>query len=213
MPEVRRRQIAAIAGRYGVTILEDDVYGFIAPDPPLPIAAFAPERTYFCTSASKSLACGIRIGFAVSPAQAAARLAAAVRTTVWEAPPVMAEMLTQWIRTGVVEKIIETKRKELLARNELAASIFSGEFIPRNSGCAHLWLELPGRWRSQDFAAACAERGVLISTAEPFAVERGNTPNAVRVCLGTTRTRDRLEQGLRVIAQLLASTPAGFALT
>jgi DNA-binding transcriptional MocR family regulator len=210
MSEERRRDIGAIAKRHGVTILEDDVYGFLEPDPPPPIAAFAPEHTFFCTSTSKSVASGIRIGFLVCPPTAAARAGAAVRTTVWETPPLMAEMVAQWIRDGVVARVIEAKRKELLARNQLAASVLGGS---RGTTCAHLWLQLPVRWRPQDFVSACRERGVLISPAEAFAVEHATAPNAVRVCLGAARTRERLERGLRVIADLLAGAPAGFALT
>jgi DNA-binding transcriptional MocR family regulator len=210
MSAARRRDVAAIAKRHDVTILEDDVYGFLAPDPPPPIAAFAPDRTFFCTSTSKSVAAGIRVGVAVCPPAAAARVAAAVRTTIWESPPVMAEMVMQWIRTGVLARIIDAKRTELLARNELAASVLGSS---PHSTCAHLWLQLPSRWRPQDFVTTCQERGVLISAADAFAVERATAPNAVRVCLGAARTRERLERGLRVIADVLASTPAGFALT
>ena len=38
MSEARRREIACIAEAYGVSIVEDDVYGFLKPDAPLPIA-------------------------------------------------------------------------------------------------------------------------------------------------------------------------------
>jgi DNA-binding transcriptional MocR family regulator len=210
MSEPRRRDIAAVAQRHGVTVLEDDVYGFLAPDPPPPIAAFAPERTFFCTSTSKSVAAGIRVGVAVCTPAAVARVAAAVRTTVWETPPLMGEMVTQWIRTGVLARVIEAKRKELLERNRLAASLLG---TSGDTTCAHSWLPLPEPWRPADFVNACRERGVLISPAEAFAVERGTAPNAVRVCLGAATTRQRLERGLRVIAEVLRTTPGGFALT
>src|SRR5215216_7911221 len=43
MPERRRRQIAAIAQRYRLTVIEDDVYGFLSPER-APLAALIPEQ-------------------------------------------------------------------------------------------------------------------------------------------------------------------------
>lgn len=39
MPEARRREIAAIAARHDMPIIEDDCYGFLVPDAPPPMAA------------------------------------------------------------------------------------------------------------------------------------------------------------------------------
>ena len=54
MSERRRRQIAAIAERYRLTVIEDDVYGFLSPER-TPLAPLIPHRTLFVTSLSKSL--------------------------------------------------------------------------------------------------------------------------------------------------------------
>ena len=40
----RREQIADVARRHGVSILEDDTYGFLPPDAPPPLATYAPSR-------------------------------------------------------------------------------------------------------------------------------------------------------------------------
>jgi DNA-binding transcriptional MocR family regulator len=53
MPEARRREIVAIAARHDLTIVEDDVYGFLPEDAPPPLAALAPERTVYIASLSK----------------------------------------------------------------------------------------------------------------------------------------------------------------
>ncbi|MFW8236722.1 aminotransferase class I/II-fold pyridoxal phosphate-dependent enzyme, partial [Klebsiella pneumoniae] len=51
MPEHRRRQIAEIAARYNVYIIEDDVYGALLSQQqrPRPIATWAPDLTFYCT--------------------------------------------------------------------------------------------------------------------------------------------------------------------
>ncbi|MBX6321736.1 MAG: PLP-dependent aminotransferase family protein, partial [Rhodospirillaceae bacterium] len=43
MPEARRRAIAEIALDHDVAIVEDDVYGFLAPDGPAPLSVHAPR--------------------------------------------------------------------------------------------------------------------------------------------------------------------------
>ena len=67
MPERRRRQIAAIAQRHRLTVIEDDVYGFLSPER-APLAAIIPEQTVYVTSLSKSLFPGMRLGCVVRSA-------------------------------------------------------------------------------------------------------------------------------------------------
>ena len=77
MSEKRRRQIAALAARHRLTLIEDDVYGFASPER-TPLAALLPERTVFVTSVSKSLLPGLRAGCIVAPPALIERLVAAV---------------------------------------------------------------------------------------------------------------------------------------
>jgi DNA-binding transcriptional MocR family regulator len=55
LPEERRRQIAEIAKRHDLAIVEDDRFGFLVDSRPPPICAFAPERTLYFTCTSKCL--------------------------------------------------------------------------------------------------------------------------------------------------------------
>jgi DNA-binding transcriptional MocR family regulator len=113
MPTKRRQQIASIAQRYNVSVLEDDVYGFLVPNAPLPLAAYAPENTYYLLGTSKSLAPGIRVGYAVCPRGMQQRVASTLRTTLWETSPLMTALLTKWIQDGTAERTIERKRVEV----------------------------------------------------------------------------------------------------
>src|SRR5437762_6720230 len=77
MPERRRRQIAALAEKYRLTVIEDDVYGFLSPERS-PMSALIPDRTIFVTSVSKSLFPGMRLGCVVAPTAMLEKLNAAV---------------------------------------------------------------------------------------------------------------------------------------
>lgn len=208
MPEARRRAIAGIAQAHHVAIIEDDVYGFLYPPSPPPIAAYAPEHCYYINSTSKSIAPGLRIGYIVAPAKEVHRLAEAIRTTTWEASPLMAELATIWIENGTAERILSWKRKEIGARHALALRILAGSFNGHSlPASCHIWIPLPAPWRNEDFVMQAHARGVRILPAEAFVIGRGLAPHAARVCLGSLRERSQLEKGLHTLAEILQASP------
>ncbi len=211
MPARRRKEIAKIAEAHGVAILEDDVLGLFAPEAPLPIAAHAPGQTYYLVSTSKSLAPGLRIGYAVCPHAAApgsmaTEIANSVRTTVWETSPLMSALVARWLTNGTAARIIAFKREEVAARREIAKHILPRVALPP-AHSPHWWISLPAAWRADDFAAECRNRGVRLSPAAAFAIRRENVPNSIRVCIGAVAKRERLQDGLQIVKEVLERGP------
>ncbi len=209
MPVERREEIAAIARAHEVPIVEDDVYGFL-PDTALPpLAALAPSHAYYITSTSKSLAPGLRIGYVVAPPGKAERVSAVIRATTWLTSPLLAELVTEWIERGDADAMVAWKRAETSARHAIAARTL-GPWIagaPAGGRSFHFWLPLPEPWRTETFVAQARARGVVVSPSEEFVVGRESAPHAIRVCLGATVTRDRLDEGLGRLAELLRAGP------
>lgn len=207
MPLERRREIARLAREHDITIIEDDVYGFLDANAPPPIAAFAPEHCYYINSTSKSIAPGLRIGHMIVPAQAVSRTAAAISSSMWEAAPLMSEMVARWMEDGTIERVINWKRRETAARQALAREILSD--YPHNSHpmSCHLWLQMPEPWRGADFSERALARNVSVMPAEAFVTGRGAAPHAVRICLLSTQDRAQLENGLNVLQEILHSAP------
>lgn len=206
MPVARRRELAAIAEAHDVAVLEDDVNGFLPTNPLPPIAAFAPAHTYYITGTSKSLAPGLRIGYVVPPAHRLERVAVTIQATTWFTAPLLAELVTDWIESGDADAMAQWKRTEVAARHALAQEIL-GRWLPEGPVSFHLWLPLPEPWRTETFVAQARVRGVVVNSSEEFVVGREGAPHAVRVCLGATLSRARLEDGLRRLAGLLAQVP------
>jgi DNA-binding transcriptional MocR family regulator len=207
MPVARRREIAAIAVAHDVAILEDDVNGFLPSEPITPIAALAPAHTYYITGTSKSLAPGLRIGYVVPPAHRVDRVAATIRATTWLTAPLLAEIATAWIESGKATAMADWKRDEIAARYALAKGILGPWLQTSLEPCFHLWITLPDPWRTETFVARAHDRGVVVNSAEEFTVGRQNALHAVRVCLGATLGRERLEDGLKRLAELLNEVP------
>lgn len=210
MPEERRREIARIAVEHDVALVEDDVYGFLLPSAPPPIAGFAPAQGFYITSASKSIAPGLRVGYVHAPPAALDRLCAAMRATTHMATPLMAEIVSRWIRDGTADRLVQAKRDGAVRRQALALRLLAGEDIRTHPLSFHLWMKLREPWRAEDFVAALRRRNVGLTPAAAFAVGRTTPPNAVRLCIGTPATDEALERALCSIRDLLTRVPESY---
>ncbi len=206
MPAQRRREIAAIARRHGVAIVEDDIYGFLVKDGPAPLVTHAPEIGFYLASLSKAMAPGLRIGYAAVPPEFVPRVSTSVRATTIMASPPMAELASQWIIDGTGDRLASLYRHEAMARQKIAREMLHGFPYAAHPAGFHCWLTLPEHWASMHFASEVRQRGVVLSPAEVFAV--GNrAPRAVRICLAAARSREELRRGLTIIAQLAHERP------
>jgi DNA-binding transcriptional MocR family regulator len=204
MPAARREEIAAICKRHGVTIIEDDIYGFLDGSAPPPLTTFAPDHAIYVTSFSKCVAPGLRVGFLKSNAATIERIATNLRGTTWMATPLMAEIATRLIRSGQAERMAGWQRTEAIARQEIAADLLDDAEMMTHPSSFHLWLKLPEPWRREDFTAVARRRGVGVAPADAFTVGRAPVPHAVRVGLSAANDRAELERALRILADIIS---------
>jgi DNA-binding transcriptional MocR family regulator len=207
MPLGRRQAIVEIAARYGVALVEDDVYGFLSDRALPPLAALDPAIAYYITSTSKSMAPGLRVGYVAAPESRVDRVAAVIRASTWLIAPLLPELASDWIERGEADAMVTWKREETAARHAAALRIL-GRWLPAQAPRSfHLWLPLPEPWRTDEFVSQARTRKVVVSPSEEFVVGRESAPHAVRVCLGATSSRARLEEGLGRLAELLEEGP------
>ncbi len=203
MPASRRAEIAEIARKYGIFIVEDDVYGFLEDDRPLPISGYLPEQSYYVSSTSKCMMPSLRVGFVLTPPGMTEPIASAERAMNWMTSPITAEIMTRWIEDGTAAELVRWHRRESRARLAIAERVLAGIPFDSTPGSYHVWLHLPSPWRAEEFADKASIKGVHVIPAAPFAVGRTAIPHALRICMGATRTREELEQGLTILADLL----------
>jgi DNA-binding transcriptional MocR family regulator len=208
MPEQRRLEIARIARAQELTVIEDDVFGFLPQDRPPPLAAFAPERIIFVTSVSKSLAPGLRIGILRAPEAHREAVRSAVQMSCWMPSPITAEITHRWIEDGTADQLRDWLRREMQARCRLARDILGTAAGGPDELRYHLWIRLPDSWTEESFRTVAEQRNVKIATGDTFLLKPRPAPQSIRLALGYETSRQRLEKGLRVIADLLASDGA-----
>jgi DNA-binding transcriptional MocR family regulator len=197
MPAERRGEIAEIARRYGVAIVEDDIYGFLVENGPAPLVTHAPELGFYLASLSKAIAPGLRVGYAAVPPD----WTTAVRATTIMAAPPMAGLASHWIADGTGDRLAAHYRNEAIARQPIGREMLRDFPYAAHPAGFHCWLTLPEHWTAPHFAAEARQRGVVVTPAEVFAVG-SRAPRAVRICLAAARDRDELRRGLAIIADL-----------
>jgi DNA-binding transcriptional MocR family regulator len=203
LPEGRRRAVAEVARAHDLTIIEDDVFGFLPRERPPPVARFAPERSLFVTSVSKSLAPGLRIGYLRAPETYRRAVDQAVALSCLMPAPLMAEIACRWIADGTADRLNARQRREAQARQEIAGRILARHAYRADPFGFSLWLPLPPPWRAETFRMEAERRGVKVLTGEIFAVGQTAAPHAVRLCLGYEPDRARVTAGLETVADLL----------
>lgn len=207
MPEARRREVAAIARKHDLKIIEDDVYGFLPPERPDALANHARERCLFITSVSKSLAPGLRVGYLLCPVTYRRAVDSAVATSCWMPPPLMAEIASRWIDDGTAEQLNAAQRDQARARQAMASQRLHAHAFQAAPHAFSLWLNLPKHWRAEAFQREAQNRGVMLATGEAFTVGRAQAPHAVRLCLGHEMDNERVAHGLDIVAALLDEAP------
>lgn len=210
MSEGRRKQLASVARRCQVRIVEDDPYWLLADAPPPPIAAFAPQQVYYISTLSKCLTPGLRVAFVLMrDPHERQRFLVALRSFALMAPPVTAALATQWILDGSAGQLMDGVRKEARLRHRMARDILAGRYSGAGDGL-HVWLELPGYWTSAQLARAADSEGIAVTPAQAFATG-SESVNAIRISLGSIKDRGRLHAGLQRLSHLLARLPESFS--
>jgi DNA-binding transcriptional MocR family regulator len=106
-----------------------------------------------------------------------------------------------------VEKLLEQQRRGIDERLLAARRHLAGlEFESRDEHPL-IWLPVPEPWRAGPLSSALRAAGVLVRTADHFAVGRGAVPNAIRLSLNAAGSLALVERGLEIMRAVMASPP------
>jgi DNA-binding transcriptional MocR family regulator len=204
----RRQAILDIARRYGLTVIEDDLFRLLDPrlQPPT-LYSLAPERTYHVTSISKTLAPGLRVGFVTTPPGRTDSVIRQQTVACGRSIGFAAEVARHWIEGDTGDKILNAIIAENAARRDVAREVFRGSDFACNPGAPFMWLKLPDHWQPGDFVRAALDQGVKISSGTAFAIDRRSDDRAVRICFGGSGGRSELREALNRVNGLLKEEP------
>ena len=207
----RRREIVTVARHHGVPILEDDAYGQLGQVKPAPIAALAPEMTWYIGSLSKTLGAGLRLAHVVAPDQNAAwQFNRALRTASIMISPLTSALAARWIEDGTAAALLDHVRQESAARQAIARRQLAAYRFDADPAGFHLWLQLDRGWTPTALVSQVRTQPIGLVEGDAFAAA-GPSPNAVRLCLGGPLSRSQVDAALSAIAATLATPPQSAA--
>ncbi|MDN3556816.1 PLP-dependent aminotransferase family protein [Halomonas maura] len=208
LSDERRERLAALAREHDIWLVEDAVQYLPASDRGVALSTLAPERTLHIFSTSKILAGGLRIGSLTVPDPLLERLGAAIRSQSWMVPPLMVEAACRWMEDPASHELLEWQTREIAARQALAQERLAAYAPQGRTNSSILWLPLPAGRRSSEAQALLAQRGVKVSTPEPFCVGSEAAPQALRLCLGPPASREAVERALGIVRETLDAPPS-----
>ena len=210
MSPERRKDVARLAQKHDLPIVEDAIYGFLSDDPPL--AAQAPDHCVLLDSLSKRIAPGLTLGFIRSPGRLRENVMASIRSGGWAATGFAFAAAQRMMSDGTVTELVKRKREDAGERQRVAAECLAGFSVEADRRSYHLWLPLPEHWRSQAVVTAAARRGIALTPSSAFAVSPGHAPNAIRLALATPPI-GRLREALQTLARMLNAREEEFDFT
>lgn len=209
MPDERRREIAEIARRYGVYIIEDDVYGplLAGQQATRPLSHYAPELSFYCTSMTKSVLTGLRIGYLVMPKRLALRTESILRVNSWMAPSLLGEIATRWIDSGEAEDLVQLQRQLLANRQALVEQELGEHLIGNHPYSLNSWLRVPEGWETDGLLRELRRRNVALTLPDPFVPPGMPRPRAVRLCVGAECSEAKMRQGVQIVRDVFEQYP------
>ena len=150
MPEERRKALLRLAQQYDIAIIEDDIYGDLYYQSPRPraIKAFDDEgRVLLCSSFSKTIAYGLRVGW-VAPGQSTECVLHKKFISSVCTPPIQQEAIAEFIAKGYYERHLRKIRPIYQQSRDLMISLIK-RYFPEQTRTSYpqggylLWVELP----------------------------------------------------------------------
>ena len=206
MSAARRGEIAALACKHDLWILEDDIYACCAaPDVP-PIAAFAPERTFYATSLSKIVSPGLRAGYLVAPkGEAFERCLRGFRALMHSPCGLSGAVAAHLLESFAADEIAAGVRAETAERIRLALDLLDGFAArPGAPSSLHLWIPCP---RADRMASRLLGEGVRLSPASAFEAGGAEAESGLRLCVGPAASRPVLAKALGLVRSALTADP------
>jgi 2-aminoadipate transaminase len=217
LPEARRIEIIKIAQRYGLLIVEDDVYRDLTFEGEVPASFYAlanGNQVFSIGSFSKTLAPGLRLGWLVGSEESIQYCVnCGVKQMEGGANPFVARIVAEYCRSGAFEMHIRHLQSLYKTRCDVALAALS-KYMPFDTkwscpkGGFFIWLGLPENVFAQDVKRLALQEGVLVSAGEGFFVNPGEGNHNLRLAYSCAKPED-IEAGIRILAQVIGKARIG----
>jgi DNA-binding transcriptional MocR family regulator len=204
----RRMELIKVARQLQITLVEDDVYAAYVDhrEAPPALVNLAPDITYYVSSLSKSLAPGLRTGFAIAPSSLhIARIAVGVRASTYAAHSTGLLIAQQATEDGSADQILKENRRLLRTRGSALRAALNLRTTSAVSMSPHVWLPAPEAEAARLAARLLEENVRVTGIADPVLdPARGS---GLRFCVGGTRRDADFERAVGAIQRVMQQPP------
>lgn len=207
MPEDKKCAILKLLAQHNVPLIEDDIYGdiYFGKQRPLPFMALGQQdNTIYCSSFSKTLAPGYRIGWIVSQRHMPKLLESKFATTLCN-PALPQAALADFLCSGGYDSHLRRIRRTFEDNLHQMIRVIGQAFPPgtrvtQPAGGFVLWVELPAPVSTRALFHNGLEKGICFAPGDLFSAT-GRFANCLRLSCGETWSAT-IEHGLRVLGAL-----------
>lgn len=181
LPLERRRELLTICGELNLPIVEDDGYRQLSLDgtpPPALLALDRESRVIHLSTLSKTVAPGIRVGWAVAPTPVIERLADIRRQIDFGMSPIAQWLVADLLAAPAWSAHLDRLRAALRVRRDAFAGHLTDAFGPAlyfatPAGGLHLWARWTGPGDDRRRLDAAIAAGVVFAPGRLYGAEEG----------------------------------------
>jgi DNA-binding transcriptional MocR family regulator len=208
MSNDKKRALVELMNAQDIPIIEDDIYGelYFTASRPLPLKAFDRKGlVLYCSSFSKSLAPGLRIGW-IQPGRYFDRVKRLKLNQAISEPGLTQWGVARYLKTGNYDRhlrCLRTQLKNQIGNTALAISRYfpEGTMISAPQGGLALWVQMAPEVDSLQLFGRALEKKIAVMPGIIFA--SGDTyKHCIRISCGMPFT-DKIDNGLQTLAAIV----------
>lgn len=213
MPNENKQKLYKLAQSYDIAIIEDDIYGDISYQFPRPktVKTFDEDgRVMFCSSFSKTIAPGLRVGW-IAPGRYRDKVTHIKYVSNSMCPTLPQLAIADFIKTGGYDRHIRRSRQEYRQARDHFIQTLNKYFpvetkISLPEGGFILWVELPKHIDVVKLSEECQKHDINIAPGTLFSVT-GKYRHCMRLNFSEKDMKIR-EDGIRKLAFLIKQQEA-----
>lgn len=205
----KRVRIYDLARKYGLMILEDNPYGelrFAGEDIPAIKSMDTDGIVIYCSTFSKILSAGMRVGFVIAPDEVASKMVVSKQTSDVHTNIFFQMLCYRYMTECDLEGHIKEIQKIYRQKCTLMLDCLDKEFpleikFTRPEGGLFIWCTLPKYVDASLFVKAAAERNVRVVPGATFNCNTAALSQSFRLNFSTP-SDDQIVNGIKILGQL-----------
>jgi DNA-binding transcriptional MocR family regulator len=214
MPDEKKIRVLDLLSRHQVPLIEDDIYGdiYFGKERPKPFMALDRRgNTIYCSSFSKTVAPGYRIGWIAAGHFMPKVLEHKMALTL--CGPVLPQVaFAGFLSSGGYDNHLRRMRRAFADNVDQMIRAIDRSFpetvrVTLPAGGFVLWLELPKRLDSRQLLDVALSRGICFAPGDVFSAS-GRYANCLRLSCGHG-WNPRIENGVKTLGRIVTAALAG----